>query len=165
MDMPGAYLTCWEKYHGFYLAKRLFTSKGNVSRGSELAQLRAASEPTAVTKPTVIRQISMPGGDTRPNEVGQDRNVTGHDGELRGSVTFGVEEWQDERMQRAGCGDAVPTQSHTNAVVDEPDRSKSAIACGPVTRNVNTMPSVATVFIATGSSEFKSLANHIVCGP
>ncbi|KAF4131550.1 hypothetical protein GN958_ATG19261 [Phytophthora infestans] len=44
----------------------------------------------------------MPGGDTRPNEVGQDRNVTGHDGELRGSVTFGVEEWQDERMQRAG---------------------------------------------------------------
>ncbi|KAJ8555029.1 hypothetical protein ON010_g9452 [Phytophthora cinnamomi] len=37
---PETAWTCWEKYHRYYWEKNLFSYKGNINRGSELAKLR-----------------------------------------------------------------------------------------------------------------------------
>lgn len=68
---PQQSWTCWDKFHKFNFPGQLFTTKGNIRRGSELARLMKAatgvsptdgisaerSQPTA--KPDVVRQILL----------------------------------------------------------------------------------------------------------
>lgn len=46
---PRSDLTCWQKFHQFYLDEGLFTSKGNVKLASKLYKLKLASQGPPVT--------------------------------------------------------------------------------------------------------------------
>jgi len=44
---PQSELTCWQKYHLFYLREGLFSTNGNLKRSSELYRKKAAQKPSS----------------------------------------------------------------------------------------------------------------------
>eukprot|EP00644_Phytophthora_capsici_P009812 jgi/Phyca11/119777/e_gw1.39.437.1 len=43
---PQLTWTCWEKYHRFYLPRRLFSAKGNLRKNSDLFKLKQSQQNT-----------------------------------------------------------------------------------------------------------------------
>ncbi|KAL3660468.1 hypothetical protein V7S43_014616 [Phytophthora oleae] len=68
MELPEHY-----KFHDFYLPNNLFTEKGNVRRGSKLAQLRNAH----VKANTEHEESTEQGGSTEQEEAKEQEKPTG----------------------------------------------------------------------------------------
>eukprot|EP00644_Phytophthora_capsici_P000799 jgi/Phyca11/109276/e_gw1.16.766.1 len=51
---PQSTWTCWEKYHRFYLPKKLFSKKGNLRKTSGLFKLKQLSKRSGEQDPSTI---------------------------------------------------------------------------------------------------------------
>ncbi|KAG7380930.1 hypothetical protein PHYPSEUDO_006604 [Phytophthora pseudosyringae] len=84
-------LTCWQKFHDFYLPSQVFSDKGNIRRGSRLAKIRFAAANEA--KPAAARQIEMASEDTTMESVVIDDAA----GTVRGRVQIDKDQYQGAR--------------------------------------------------------------------